>query len=311
MKRVMVSCPPMLGLFDEFVTPAADYGIELFPAQVTQTLTEDELISLLPDFDGWIIGDDPATRRVFEAAKAGKLRAAVKWGIGVDNVDFSACKQLEIPITNTPDMFGAEVADVAMGYLIGLARDLFLIDRSIRQESSWIKPGGMSLAGKTTALVGFGDIGKHLARRLDVLQMNVIAYDPGVDGNADISSVTRANWPERLGEADFIIFTCSLNPKNYHMLNRETIEKCRPGVHVINVARGPLINENDLIEALEQEHIAAAALDVFEIEPLPETSPLRNMERCIFGSHNGSNTKEAVRRTSMEALKKIREFLNA
>ena len=310
MKRVAVTCPPMLGLLKEFVAPAAKWGMELVSVKVTQTLTEDELIELIPQFDGWIIGDDPATKDVFSSGKAGRLKAAVKWGIGVDNVDFIACKQLEIPITNTPNMFGAEVADVAVGYLVGLARDLFLIDRRVRLENEWIKPAGMSLGGKTVALVGLGDIGKHLAKRLDAMEMNIIAYDPGVVGNVDIPSVSRSDWPERLEIADFVVFTCSLNEINHHMLNNETINRCKKGVHVINVARGPLIDENALIDALERKHIAAVALDVFEREPLPLDSPLRYMERCILGTHNGSNTKEAVRRTSIEALKKLKDFLN-
>ncbi len=310
MNRVIVTCPPMLGLFEEFVIPAASSGIELVPAKVTQTLTEDELVQLIPDFDGWIIGDDPATERVFSTAKSGRLKAAVKWGIGVDNVDFDACNKLGVPITNTPNMFGAEVADIAIGYLVGLARDLFLIDRSVRQNNDWIKPAGMSLGGKTVALVGLGDIGKNLASRLNTMSMEVIAYDPGVTGNTDISNLSRAKWPERLEEADFVIFTCSLNKHNFHMFNNETINRCKQGVHVINVARGQLVDEKALISALERQHIAAAALDVFENEPLPANSPLRSLERCIFGTHNGSNTKEAVRRTSLEALDKLNGFFN-
>ena len=111
--NVLVTCPPMLGLIDEFIPIAKEHGVNLVPAKVTQTLSEQELLDLVPNYDGWIIGDDPATREVFIAAKAGKLKAAVKWGIGVDNVDFSACKELGIPISNTPNMFGKEVADIA------------------------------------------------------------------------------------------------------------------------------------------------------------------------------------------------------
>ena len=175
--RVLVTCPPMLGMIDEFIGPAKAQGFELVPAKVTQVLSEAELIAQVPAYEGWIIGDDPATRRVFEAAKAGRLKAAVKWGIGVDNVDFAACKDLGIPIINTPQMFGAEVADVALGLLIGLARHLFEIDRGVR-AGGWPKPAGMSLAGKTVGLVGLGDIGRALALRLRACDMNVIAYNP-------------------------------------------------------------------------------------------------------------------------------------
>ena len=307
--KVLVTCPPMLGMIDEFFPVAAERGYELVPAKVTQVMTEGELIATLPQYDGWIIGDDPATRRVFEAGKAGRLKAAVKWGIGVDNVDFAACKDLGIPIVNTPNMFGGEVADVAVGYVIGLARDLFAIDRGIRQDGAWPKPPGMSLAGKRVALVGFGDIGRSVAKRLSAFDMPIVAYDPGVDGDGGIDGVERAPWPQRLEEADFIVFTCALNAHNRHMLNAETLARAKPGVHVVNVARGPLIDEPALVAALQSGHVAAAGLDVFEVEPLPADSPLRGMPRCIFGSHNGSNTRDAVRRASQQAMDKLFGFL--
>src|SRR5687768_5597008 len=110
--RVLVTCPSMLGMMDEFKPEFVRRGYEVHCPQVTQTLSEQELIELVPTFAGWIIGDDPATHRVFEAGKRGKLRAAVKWGVGVDNVDFSAAKELGIPVSNTPRMFGGEVADL-------------------------------------------------------------------------------------------------------------------------------------------------------------------------------------------------------
>lgn len=308
MQKVLVTCPPMLGLIDEFIPVAAERGMELVPAQVTQTLSEHELVELLPDFDGWIIGDDPATRRVFEAGRRGRLRAAVKWGIGVDNVDFVACRDLGIPITNTPGMFGAEVADVAVAFLIGLSRQLFQIDRGVR-EGRWLKPAGMSLAGKRVALVGFGDIGRNLARRLRAFDLNVVAYDPASHDDAGIGGVERAIWPARLDEADFVVFTCALTPANRHMFDAAAIARCKHGVQVINVARGPLIDEQALIAGLDEGRIAGAALDVFEVEPLPADSPLRKIPHCIFGSHNGSNTIEGVRRASNKALDLIFEAL--
>jgi D-3-phosphoglycerate dehydrogenase len=306
--KVLVTCPPMLGMIDEFIGPARERGIELVPAKVTQTLSEAELVELLPAYEGWIIGDDPATRRVFEAGKAGNLKAAVKWGIGVDNVDFAACKDLGIPIINTPNMFGGEVADVAVGYVIGLARQLFLIDRQIR-DGRWPKPAGMSLAGKRVALVGFGDIGRSVARRLAAFDMALVAYDPGVEGDGGIAGVERAAWPDRIGEADFIVFTCALNAHNRHMLDEAVLGQVKPGASIVNVARGPLIDEPALVRALQSSRVGAAALDVFETEPLRADSPLRDMPRCIFGSHNGSNTRDAVRRASHEAMDRLCGFL--
>ena len=307
--KVLVTCPPMLGMIEEFIPIAAGIGIDLVPAQVAQTMSEEELIAKLPLFDGWIIGDDPANRRVLEAGREGALRAAVKWGIGVDNVDFQACHDLGIPIAHTPMMFGDEVADVAVAYVIGLARQLFLIDREVRASNAWPKPAGVSLTGKSVGIVGLGHIGGCLAKRLTAMEMVVTGYDPGVGSDWNGPSIRRAEWPAELHSQDFLVFTCALTPGSRGMLDAAALRLCKPGVFVVNVSRGPVIDESALYSALDSGQVQAAALDVFEEEPLPADSPLRDLPQCIFGTHNGSNTKEAVRRASLAALEKIETFL--
>ena len=306
--KILITCPPMLRMISAFRPIFDARSIEITTPDVVQTLTEQELIKLVPDHDGWIIGDDPATRAVFTAGRCGKLRAAVKWGIGVDNVDSQACADLGIPITRTPNMFGAEVADIAMGYMIGLARETFAIDRGVR-AGQWPKPRGISLGGKTLALVGYGDIGRNVARRAMAADLNVVAYDPAIDVTTVPSSVQVAEWPERIGEADFIVLTCALTKANRHMLDHAVLAATKPGVRIVNVARGPLIDEAALVVSLQNGHVHSAALDVFESEPLPDSSPLRSMERCIFGSHNASNTEDAVIRASERAIAALFEFL--
>lgn len=298
----------MLGKIDDFRHLFDRKKVDIFCPAVVQTLSEDELVRLVPQFDGWIIGDDPATRRVFEAGKKGSLKAAVKWGVGVDNVDFAAANDLAIPVTNTPNMFGSEVGDVAMSYITALARETFLIDREVR-EGRWPKPNGISLAGKTLGLVGFGDIGKATARRVLAADMRVIAFDPVAGPSGNTQGVELATWPERVEECDFIVMTCSLNKANRHMLNAGVFARAKRGVRIVNVARGALISECDLIDALENGTVHSAALDVFEVEPLPMSSPLRKFERCILGSHNGSNTADAVVRTSERAVGLLFGFL--
>ena len=305
--KILVTCPPMLGMIETFRPLFEDKGIELSAPEVVQTLSVEELKEILPLHDGWIIGDDPATREVFEAGKNGNLKAAVKWGIGVDNVDFEACDELGIPITNTPNMFGGEVADIAVGYVIALARETFEIDRSVRQ-GGWDKPRGISLAGKKVALIGFGDIGKSAAKRLLAADMKVIAYDPNAKENGGLD-VEISDWPTRINEADFIVVTASLTPSSRHMLNKDVFTMAREGVRVVNVGRGPVIDEFALEEALKSGKVYSAALDVFEIEPLPANSYLRTHPHCIFGSHNASNTSDAVRRTSQIAINKLYDFL--
>ncbi len=306
--KILVTCPPMLGMIDSFRSLFARYGAELTAPKVVQTLSVEELKALVPQHDGWIIGDDPANREVFTAAKAGRLKAAVKWGIGVDNVDFAACKELGIPITNTPNMFGGEVADIAVGYVIALARETFEIDRGVR-AGEWPKPRGISLAGKTVALVGFGDIGRNTARRLLAADMKIVAYDPFAKPAPELAAVQMATWPQRIDEADFIVVNCALTDSSRHMLNAEVLARVKPGVRVVNVGRGPVIDEPALVEALQSGRVYSAALDVFEVEPLPMNSYLRSHPRCVFGSHNASNTADAVARTSEIAIGKLMEFL--
>jgi len=306
--KVLVTCPPMLGMIDAFRSFCTDRGVELSTPQVVQTLSVAELKKLAPEHDGWIIGDDPATREVFAAGRSGRLKAAVKWGIGVDNVDFAACRDLDIPIANTPNMFGAEVADIAMGYVIALARQTFDIDKEVR-AGNWPKPRGISLAGRTVALVGFGDIGRNTAKRLLAAEMKVIAYDPVANATAMLP-VEFARWPQRIDEADFIVVTCSLTPSSFHMVNADTLKQAKAGVRVVNVGRGPVIDEPALLAALSSGRVHSAALDVFEVEPLPGDSPLRRLPHCVFGSHNASNTADAVLRTSEIALRKLFDFLS-
>lgn len=287
----------------------AQAGFEPVCPDMQQILSETELVSILPEYEGWIIGDDPATEKVFRAGVAGRLRASVKWGVGVDNVDFDGARACGLGVTNTPGMFGEEVADIAMGYIIALARQTFAINAAVH-SGEWIKPTGISLAEKTVAIVGLGDIGQATARRVRASRMQVHGYDPHATIDKDLEAdVLRLEWPNRLEEADFVVLCCALNSVTRHLLNDSTLGQCKPGVRVVNVSRGPLIDETALFRRLESRHVHSAALEVFDIEPLPFDSPIRAFKHCIFGSHNASNTHEAVDRTSRLAISLLFERL--
>jgi D-3-phosphoglycerate dehydrogenase len=300
--KVLITCPPMLRQIEKFRKTFEQNGIEIITPDVVQILSEEELIKIVPEVDGWIIGDDPATKKVFTEAKKGKLKAAVKWGVGVDNVDFKACKELNIPISNTPNMFGGEVADLALGYLVGLARESHFIDREVR-KGNWVKPSGISISGKTIAVIGLGDIGSQTVKRLKGFNVNILGYDPFVNNSLDeLRDVHFLPLDDIFMQSDFIILTCALTESSKHLINATSISKMKDGVRLINVSRGPLINENDLIIGLLSGKVHSAALDVFEVEPLPINSELLKLDRCIFGTHNGSNTVEAVSRASIKAI---------
>ena len=329
--KVLITCPPMIKQIENYKHLFNEHGLTYFCPEFKQVMSEDELINILPNYDAWIIGDDPATKKVFEAGVKGKLKAAVKWGVGVDNVDFEACSNLNIPITNIPNVFGEEVSDVAIGMLLSLTRQLHVIDNATK-NGNWIKPCGESLSGKKVCLVGFGDVGRHTARKLLAFNLDVWVSDPAcakVDGNikynyghgfnkytpelikllSSINDVHIDSLENCITDADYIIVTCSLNDKTKHLINGENIIKSKKGVKIINVARGPVVKEVDVVKLLESNFIHSVGFDVFEIEPLPADSKLRNYTKNIFGSHNGSNTIDAVNKTSIYAIDHLVTFL--
>jgi D-3-phosphoglycerate dehydrogenase len=305
-RRLLLTAPPMLGAIATFRPLLADRGFEVTAPPIVQTMSEDELVAMIGQFDAWIAGDCPVSRRVMQAGLAGRLRAIVKWGVGVDNVDFAAARELGLPVTNTPGVFGHEVADVALGYVIALARETHLIDRGVR-TGGWPKPAGWSLNECHAALVGYGNIGRAIAHRLRACGTTVTVYDPMA---RDLEpGCLPAEWPQRLEVADFVVLACALTDSSRHLLDERALARCREGVRIVNVSRGALIDERALERALASGHVHSAALDVFETEPLPAASPLRGHERCIFGSHNGSNTIHGVARASHRAMALLEQLL--
>jgi D-3-phosphoglycerate dehydrogenase len=242
------------------------------------------------------------------SGRRGKLKAIVKWGIGVDNVDFEACADLGIPVDNTPNMFGDEVADLAMSYITNLSRNIVDVHNGVK-NLEWPKPIGTSLKSKKIGIVGLGDIGINILRRVNAARMSVIAYDPYIGSAKNEFEFEHLMWPNKIEELDYLVIACALNNQNKYMINKNIIAKFKKGIKLINVSRGPLINEIDLCEGIKNGIISGAALDVYENEPLEQNSPLREFSQIIFGTHNGSNTFEAVQKTSNIAIKKMNNFL--
>jgi D-3-phosphoglycerate dehydrogenase / 2-oxoglutarate reductase len=331
MFEILLTCPPMLKQAHRYKDLFTEYNLKVDCLNINQIMTEEELCQIIHKYDGWIIGDDPATRKVFKTGKDGKLKAVVKWGVGTDNVDFDACRELGIPISNIPGVFGEEVSDIAIGYLLCLTRKLHIINEG-HKYNKWLKPTGESLTGKKICLIGFGDIGRAIARKLLAFKLDVWVSDPAfsksvVDGlikagygagnqliDIDILQELQAVNIDKLDKclenANYVICACPLNEYTFHLLNRENILKCKNGVKIINVARGSVIKEQDICELLETGFIDSIAFDVFEEEPLAPENKLRNYKQNIFGSHNGSNTLEAVDKVSKIAVEKMNEFLH-
>jgi D-3-phosphoglycerate dehydrogenase len=302
--RVLVTCPQMQRTIEHFRDELDAAGIDIELPDVVQALSEDELVPIIGRYDGMIAGDDQITAKVIDAAS--RLRTIAKWGVGVDGIDQSAAEARGIVVTNTPGAFGDEVADVALSYVLLLARRVHEIDRSVR-DGGWAKPVGMTLAGKTLGVIGLGSIGRATVRRGVAFGMEVLGYDPFEPSRgaaADLGAAPVA-LDELLAQSRFVVVCCPLTPENHHLIDSAALALMSRDAFLVNVARGPLVDEAALADALARGAIAGAALDVFEVEPLPADSPLRRFGGVILGSHNGSNTAEGTLRVSGIAVRNL------
>lgn len=286
-------------------------GIEVVvPDLVGQQFSAEDMCRLLPGIDVVIAGDDVIDRSVLETGRADRLRAVVKWGIGTDSIDKAAARDLGMPVYNTPGAFSEEVADAAWALILMLSRGYHRMNESVA-AGGWLKVEGRSLGGLTLGVVGLGGIGRAIARRGIAFGMTVVGSDPMAIDPETLASIPAKQLPleELLATADVVCLACNLTPDNVGLIGDETLALIRPGVWLVNVARGPLVDEAALERALESGRVGAAALDVFEVEPLPVASPLRRFSNVVFGSHNGSNTREAVMKVNETTTRLAIEIL--
>jgi len=293
--RVLISAPYMLPELDEFRPRLEAEGVEIVTTRVNERLSEEELLPLVGTIDGAICGDDRFTERVLR--KAPRLKVISKWGTGIDSIDTRATSMLGVRVFNTPNAFTDAVADTALGYILCFARRLPWMDQDIRR-GLWAKPDAVSLRECVLGMVGVGNIGKAVTRRALAFGMTTLGTDPIPPPASFIAEtgLRLVSLGALLEEADFVSLHCDLNPTSWRLIGRDELALMRPSAYLINTARGPLIDEPALIEALSERRIAGAALDVFEVEPLPDLSPLRAMDRCLLAPHNANSSLAARRR---------------
>ena len=299
MPKVLITCMHLVRHFEAYRPQFEAAGIEaVIPPLEGQQFSASEMAEHIVGVETVIAGDDAIDAQVLDIGKANGLKAVIKWGIGTDGIDKVHAAAIGMPVFNTPGVFGDEVADLALSHLLMLLRKTHLMDRSVR-EGGWLKAEGRSLAGMTAGVVGLGSIGQAVAKRTVAFGMKTIGYDPYEFDPAVLADagIVQAPLDEVLERADALIIACALTPENHKLLGREALARVKPGLFVVNVSRGPLIDEDALVDALADGRVAGAGLDVFENEPLPEDAALRqHADKCTFSTHNGSNTIEAVAR---------------
>ena len=278
--------------------------------------TEDEMIELLGDADGAQVGILPLTsRRVLEACT--QLKVVSRFGVGVDSIDIDAATELGVMVCNVPGSNTTEVADHAMALLLSLTRRLFDAVQATR-AGAWadnpsalrgVTPNIRRLAGHTVGIIGFGNIGRAFATRARGFGVSrILAHDPYVNQLAgDLYGVQLVSLDELLQEADFISIHCSATEESRHLIDADALKRMKSTALLVNSARGPIIDEEALADALESGEIEAAALDVTEVEPLPSNSRLLRLPNCYVTPHVAAMSAVFVAETAvMQAENVIR-----
>ncbi len=300
--RILVSAPYFQPVVEQYRPIFAVHGAEIIVPVVKERLSEAELLTLVGEIDGVIAGDDRFTRKVLAQA-APRLKVISKWGTGIDSFDHEACHEFGVVVRNTLDAFTDPVADSVMGYVLAFARQLPWMDRQMK-GGSWEKIPGRALAETTLGIIGVGRIGKAVARRAAAFGMRLYGNDP-VAMPADFLGETGMLMVEKerlLKEADFVTVNCDLNPTSHHLLGADEFRRMKHGAVLINLARGAVVDEPALVNALRGGLVAGAALDVFEEEPLPLDSPLRTLDNVLLAPHNSNSSPRAWERVHQNTI---------
>jgi len=306
--RVLVSAPYMVPVIERFRPVFEAHDIEPLVAQVEERLSEAELLDLVGDIDGVIAGDDAFTERVLAAAP--RLKVISKWGTGIDSIDSEACKRRGISVRNTPNAFSEPVADTVLGYILAFSRRSFETTGAI-QRGEWRKPPAVALNECAVGIIGVGNCGRAVARRVVAFGARVIGCDP-LPPPEDFLAATGMEMVTKealLEQADFVSLNCTLNPTSHHIIAEPELARMKPTAYLINTARGPLVDEAALVRALEAAEIAGAGLDVFEVEPLPKNSRLARMDNVLLSPHNANSSPKAWERVHHSTIKNLIEEL--
>ncbi len=263
----------------------------------------------IQDADAVIVRSATSIRGpLLEAAR--NLKVIGRAGIGTDNIDVNTATERGIVVVNTPDANATTTAELAIAHMLSLCRHLPTADRSVR-SGKWerSKFNGTEIAGKTLGIIGFGTIGRIVASRALGLKMHVLAFDPFVTPAIFVEAgVEAVDFDTLLGNSDIVTLHCPLIDKTRNLINTTAIDRMKPGARLINCARGGLVDEQALYEALKNGHLAGAALDVYENEP-PQNSPLFELNNIVFTPHLGASTEEAQTAVGIEIAKQIATFL--
>lgn len=278
-------------------------GCEIIENPHGRPYTFDELKEIVEDIDGVVVGVDDWNEDVFKLAP--KLKGMARFGVGVDNIDLNSAKEHGIIVCNSPGINSSAVAEQAVALLLSLIRNIPEMNSAVR-KGEWPRPMFHELKSRTIGFLGFGAIARNVAQRLAGFGPEMIAYDkyPNQEA-ADKLGVRLVSQEEVLKESDIISIHLPATDETKHLINKETIQQMKDGVYIVNTARGSIVNEADMAEALESGKAAGFGADVFEHEPIDLSGPLFKYDNYIATPHVSAETYENCEMTSVVTAKAL------
>ncbi len=299
--KVLVADP----ISEEAIDLMRKEGLEV---DVKTDINHDELVKIIPEYDALIVRSrTKVTKDVIEAGK--KLKIIGRAGVGVDNIDLKTATERGIIVVNAPGGNTISAAELTLGLLFAVARKIPQADKSVK-EGKWERKKfmGVELRGKTIGIIGLGRIGYEVAKRVRALEMNILAYDPYVsEERAKSVGAKLVSLEELLRNSDFITIHVPKTKETENLISEREFEMMKDGVYIINAARGGIVNEKALYEAIVKGKVAGAALDVYEKEPPDPNNPLLKLDNVVTTPHIGASTKEAQLSVGMIIAE---EFIN-
>jgi phosphoglycerate dehydrogenase-like enzyme len=298
---VVLATPRSFGAHDPSLKSELEGMVKTVRYLPSPGMRADELIPLVGDVDGWIAGLDEITRSVIAAAP--RLKVIARYGVGTEQVDLEAARERGIVVTNTPGANADAVAELTIAFVLALARRITAAERSAR-AGIWSPVRGLTVAGRSIGLVGLGAVGRAVAIRARALGCRVLAREPAPDTEFAAShGIELVELDELLSRADFVSLHVPLLPETRGMVNEAFLERMKPGSFLINTARGELIDESALVQAVTSGHLAGVALDTLAQEPPPTDAPLLHLDTVIVTPHIGAHTDGATNAMGRAALR--------
>ncbi len=307
-KKILITPKSFFRARDKADEIFSQFDLDIVENNTGKTLTKQQMIELCSDVDGVIVGLDPMDEEVLRSAK--NLKAISKYGVGLDNIDLKVAEELGIKVRKAEGTNTRSVAELTIGLFFALSRSIPKAVADVK-DGRWDRTIGTEIGAKVVGIIGFGAIGREVAKMSSGLEMEIMAYDPYFN-DVELTkamNVKMTNIDEILEKADFVTLHLPLNEETNKIINSKTLSRMKQTAYLVNTARGELVDEDALYEALKNGIIAGAAQDVFSQEPPDKQNKLLALDNFILTPHIGAYTKEATERMVVTSAKNLIEML--